>query len=299
MRTMVVALVASLAAPAAVHAQPARAITVGIYAPSVEFGSASARLAYVQGLAKAIERATGVEVAAQSYANYAALEQDAVDFAVIEAQCHAVHARGRVLATAAIGGAGTRPWALYASGPDMQSLRGKKLAYVQTGCNDAGFIDHAMLDSEVDSAFFGQRVGKAELASAVAEVASYRTAQAVFAPTTAGKGLTKLFDTGAVPNPAFVAVSSRVSSGVVDQVASAVLAYTGAGAISGWVKPSRDAYSGLARRMKKTPKPAIFAAPGTVRIDASDVLVDPPSLQDPAFVDLHHLFVRPADRRMN
>ena len=32
-------------------AQPAQKITIGIYAPSVEFGAAQARLAYVQGLA--------------------------------------------------------------------------------------------------------------------------------------------------------------------------------------------------------------------------------------------------------
>ena len=36
-------------------AQPApQKITIGIYAPTVEFGAAQARLAYVQGLAKAI-----------------------------------------------------------------------------------------------------------------------------------------------------------------------------------------------------------------------------------------------------
>ncbi len=64
----------------------------------------------------------------------------------------------------------------------MQALRGKKLAYVATGCNDSGFIDNAMLESEVDPKFFGARVGEKDLTAAIADVSSYKTAQAVFAP---------------------------------------------------------------------------------------------------------------------
>jgi len=52
-------------------AQPAQKITIGIYAPSVEFGAAQARLAYVQDLARAIAQATGLPTEAQSYANIA------------------------------------------------------------------------------------------------------------------------------------------------------------------------------------------------------------------------------------
>src|SRR5262249_14114878 len=67
---LVIAVFAGLAGIA--DAQPAQKITIGIYAPSVEFGAAQARLAYVQGLAKAIEQATGIKTDAQSYANVAA-----------------------------------------------------------------------------------------------------------------------------------------------------------------------------------------------------------------------------------
>ena len=174
----------SCAFAATAHAQSAPAkITVGIYTPTVEFGTAQARLAYVQGLAKAIEQNTGIKTEAQSYASIAALEKDKVDFAIVDGPCYASHLSWNLLADANIGGSTSRPWALYsATGATMQDLKGKKLVYVQSGCNDAGFIDNAMLESEVDPAFFGARSGKPDLTAAIAEVASYKAAQAVFAP---------------------------------------------------------------------------------------------------------------------
>ena len=94
MRTQLVLAAAACALAgltAVAAAQPAQKITIGIYAPSVEFGAAQARLAYVQGLARAIEQATGVKTEAQSYANVAALKKDAVDFAIIDGMCYATN----------------------------------------------------------------------------------------------------------------------------------------------------------------------------------------------------------------
>jgi hypothetical protein len=280
-------------------AQPAQKITIGIYAPSVEFGTAQARLAYVQGLAKAIEQNTGIKTEAQSYANVAALKKDAVDFAIIDGVCYATNLGWKLLATANIGGGTTRPWALYSSAGDtMQALKGKKLAFISTGCNDAGFVDNAMLESEVDPAFFGARSGKPDLTAAIAEVASYKAAQAVFAPAGAAKGLTKVFDTGAVPNPAFVELSGKLPAGIVERVASAVIGFGGAGAIASWTKPSREIYTSLAGRLGKLTKTGVLANPEPVRIDAKDALIDPPTLKDTALVDVRHHFVRPSGGRM-
>ncbi|HEY0483581.1 MAG TPA: hypothetical protein VGD37_38950 [Kofleriaceae bacterium] len=280
-------------------AQPAQKITIGIYAPTVEFGAAQARLAYVQGLARAIEQATGIKTEAQSYANVAALKKDAVDFAIIDGMCYATNLGWKLLATANIGGGTTRPWALYSSaGETMQALKGKKLAFIATGCNDAGFVDNAMLESEVDPAFFGARSGKTDLTAAVAEVASYKTAQAVFAPTGAAKGLTKVFDTGAVPNPAFVEIGGKLPGGIADRVAASVIGYGGAGAIAGWAKPSREIYTALAARMGKVVKAGVLATADPVRIDAKDALIEPPTLRDTAVVDVRHHFVRPSGGRM-
>jgi hypothetical protein len=274
-------------------------LVIGIYAPSVEFGTAGARLAYVQGLAKAIEQATGVKAEAQAYASLASLKKDNVDFAIVEGQCVAVNASWKLLANANVGGATTRAWGLFAATADtMQALNGKKLAFVQTGCNDPGFIDNAMLESEVDASFFDRRVGEKDLTGAIADVASYKTADAVFAPVDAAKGLKKVFETGAVPNPGFVQLSSKASAVVSDKVAAVVVGYGGQGAISGWAKPSLDPYHALAARLVRATKAGIFANPDPVRIDAKDVLVDPPTLKDTAFVSPRLHFVRPPGARM-
>lgn len=290
--TAVIALVASPAA-----AQPQK-LTIGIFAPTVEFGTAQARLAYTQGLAKAIEQSTGIKTEARSYATYAALKKDSVDFAIIDGPCVALSPNARLLATATVGGATTRAWALYSSvGDSMQSLKGKKLAFIALGCNDAGFVDNAMLESEVDASFFGSRVGEKDLTGAIASVTSYKTAQAVFAPVGSTKGLAKVFDAGAVPNPAFVALS-QVPDATTDKVAAAVLAYGGSGAIASWARPSREPYQAFAARLAPTKKTGVFATPEPVRIDSRDVLLDPPTLKDAGSVTVRHHFVRQPGVRM-
>jgi hypothetical protein len=70
----------------------------------------------------------------------------------------------------------------------MQALKGKKLAFVQMGCKDKEFMEHAMLESEVGLQFFSGQVGKPDIAGAVAEVASYKGAEAVFAPVGQQRG---------------------------------------------------------------------------------------------------------------
>jgi hypothetical protein len=274
-------------------------LTVGIYAPTVEFGTAQQRLQYVQALAKAIESKTGVKTKADSYASLSQLKKANVDFAIIDGQCYATNGGWKLLADANIDGGTTRTWALYSSvGKDMQGLRGKKLAYVQTGCSDDNFIDNAMLESEVDSAFFSKRVGKSDLTAAVAEVASYKGAQAVFAPSSASKGLTKVFDTTSVPNPAFVQVNTKLAASVVKQVESAVTGYGGGGAIDSWSSGSKGIYSSLDGKMGKSVKKGVLAAPEPVRFDAKDVLEEPKTLgvEDAAKTSVDQHFEKPAER---
>jgi hypothetical protein len=304
MRTIITTLgtilVAITAATGVAAAQPVEKLTIGIYAPTVEFGAAQARLAYVQGLAKAIEQNTGIKTEAQSYANVTALKKGDVDCAIIDGVCYATNLGWKLLATASIGGGTTRPWALYSStGETMQALKGKKLAFITTGCNDAGFVDNAMLDSEVDPAFFSARSGKPDLTAAIAEVASYKAAHAVFAPVGSAKGLTKVFDTGPVPNPAFVEINSKIPASVVERVASAVIGYGGTGAIASWTRPSREIYTSLAGRLGRSVKAGVLAASEPVRIDARDALIEPSTLKDTALIDVRHHFVRPSAGRMD
>jgi hypothetical protein len=280
------------------NAQPPK-LTLGIYAPSVEFGAATARLAYVKALAAAIEQNTGLGVEAQSFANIGALVRANVDFAIVDGPCYSTNLNWRLLATANVAAGPTRQWALYSNaGADMQSLRGKKLAFVAMGCADAAFVDHAMLESEIDAGFFGTRIAKPDLTAAIAEVATYKTANAVFAPTASARGLamTKVFDTAIVPNAAFVALGTRIPAATVDKVATAVLGFGGGGAIGGWLRPSRDIYTAFAARLRKTVKAGVLAAPEAVRIDAKDILVDPPTLKEPGLIDVRHHYVRTAGR---
>ncbi len=288
-------LAALLVTTAVAAAQPAK-LRVGIYAPSVEFGTAQARLTYAQGIAKAIEIATGIKTEAHSYPSITALKADS-DLAIIDGPCYAVNLGWKLLANASIGGATVRTWALYSSaGDSMQALKGKKLAYVATGCNDAGFVDNAMLESEVDPQFFGARVGEKDLTGAIADVASYKTAQAVFAPVGDQRGLTKLFETGAVPNPAFVALG-KLAPALTDKIAAAVIAQSG-GVIAGWTKPSREPFTQLATRLGRSAKQGVLAPAEPVRIDAREVLVDPSTLRDTAFVPVRHHYVHPPGDRM-
>jgi hypothetical protein len=296
MRTLVTTLVIIAVAAATASAQPAPAkLTVGIYAPSVEFGTAQARLAYVQGLAKAIEQNTGIKTEAQSYASVAALKKDNVDFAIIDGQCFATNLGLKLLANATIGGAPTRAWALFSSAGDtVAAVSGKKLAFVQTGCNDTGFVDNAMFEG--DPAVFSARVGEKDLTAAIADVVSYKTAQAVFAPVGSTKGLVKVFDAGAVPNPAFVEMSGKLPQAISDKVAAAVVGYGGSGAINGWSKAVRDPYAFFAARLVKVTKSPILANPEAVRLDGKDVLADLPTLRDAGLIAVRHQFVRATNR---
>jgi hypothetical protein len=293
------AFIAVLIVSGTALAQPKTKVTVGIYAPSIEFGASTARLAYVQAIAKAIEQNAGIEVEAQSYANLAALKKDNPAFAIVDGPCYATNLGWRLLATSTISGATTRSYALFASGASsMQDLKGKRLAFIAAGCNDAGFVDNAMLDSEIDAAFFGARVGKPDLTAAIAEVAQVKTSQAVFAPTSSGKGLTKLFDTTSVPNPAFVDLGSGLPSATVEKVAAAVQGFGGGGAIGGWTRPQRDIYTSFAGRLGRSTKTAVFANAEPARIDAKDVLIEPPTIKDYALTGVRHHFVRPPGDRM-
>ncbi|HEX5059218.1 MAG TPA: hypothetical protein VFV99_07650 [Kofleriaceae bacterium] len=275
-------------------AQPAPPkITIGIYAPSVEFGTAQARLTYVQGLAKAIEQSTSIKTDAYAYASMSALKKANVDYAIVDGPCFATNLGWKLLANATIDGGTSRTYALWSSaGNTMQSLRGKKLAYVQTGCNDDGFIFNAMLETEVDPTFFSGRPPENDLTAAVAAVQSYKTAQGVFAPASAVKSLTKVFDTGSVPNPAFVEVNAKMPNNISAAVGAAVSGYGGSGAISGWTKPNRDPYQSLASRFTPNRKGGVFASPDAVRLNPNDVLAAVPSLNEPFFVAVRHHFVR-------
>jgi len=271
-------------------------ISLGIYTPSIAFANSQDRFRYVQRLAKAIEQGTGTKVEAKAFTSLSALKRQRADFAIIDAQCVAVNPRWNVLARAKVGGKTSQQWALYSSqGGNMNALRGKRLSFVRMGCQDENFVFNAMLDSEIGKGFFGGRNGKPDVPAAVAEVASYKGAEAVFAPVGNQKGLTRVFTASAVPTPAFVQLNSSVSKSLSDKIQAAVVGYGGGGAISGWAKADDSAYRALRAKMRTQVKRPVFAAPPPVRIDARDILVDPKTLNQTESTDIGQHFERPAD----
>ncbi len=287
---------ALLAAPASdVGAQQAPGqLTVALYAPSAAFRDSAARSAYVQGLAKAIQTKTGIPTTGKAYVRYSDLKSAKPDFAIVEGQCLAVGSPGPVLATAQIGASTSQSWALFSRGDNFMALKGKKLAFMDTGCRDTDFLDNAMLDSEARvKAHFAGMVGKPDSYGAVETVRSYKQADAVFAPSSQGTGLTKIFDTGQVPNPGFVQMNKNVSGGVASNVQAAVLSYGADQAIQGW--KAAASYAGLSGQMGARIKKPVFAVPVPVRIDDQDVLVIPQSKFEQATIRQH--FWQPSERR--
>lgn len=273
-------------------------LTIAIYTPTVQFANSAARLSYVQSIAKAVSQNIGVRVDGLSFTSLGQLTRSKPDFAIIDAQCYATNLGWQLLARARIDGSTARPWALYSSiDGSIQSLRGKKLAMVNTGCNDSGFVENAMLDGEVDMSFFGDQVSKSDLGGAVAEVATYKGAQAVFSPIGSQKGLTRVFDIGPVPNPAFVQLNSRLSDTVVAQVRYSLRSFRGGGAIDGWAEADIRPYRELRAQMGKRVKQGLFAAPDPVQVDADDVLIAPSSLGDVAFPGIRQHFEKPPERQ--
>ena len=279
------------------QAKPTK-LTIGIYAPTVPFSSSGARLTYVQSLAKQIEAKTGITTEAKSYASFSSLKGAKPDFAIVEAQCYASNLGWKFLAAAKVDGGTSRSWALYSSqGSSISALKGKKISYIQMGCSDTEFIENAMLDSEVSMAYFGGKVGKSDIGGAVADVASYKNAEGVFAPSGLGKGLSSVFSTGSVPNPAFVQMNKTLDKGIVADVEKAVTSYGGGAEITGWSGSGAGDYKSLRGRMGKRVKKGIAVGPSPVRVEANDVLVMPKTLSDTDLTEIDQHFEKPPERQ--
>src|SRR5215468_9014019 len=67
-------------------------LTVAMYAPAAAFADSSARVAYIQGLAKAIQQKTGQATTGKIFVRLGDLLAAKPDFAIIDGQCLAAHA---------------------------------------------------------------------------------------------------------------------------------------------------------------------------------------------------------------
>jgi len=202
------------------------------------------------------------------------VKKGSVDFAIVDSVYLAARTF-KVIATATTGGSTSKRWALFvgAGVPNFLGLQGKRLAYASSSPRDMAFIEHAMLDSEVNvNKFFGARQGTPDVASAVAAVALGK-ADCVVAPADRGKGLRKIFDAGAVPNPGFVQVKTGLADALVASVSKAILGFGAGGALDGWRGGGGDAFRGLAGQMGARTRKAAMSEPDVLRLESQDVLL--------------------------
>jgi hypothetical protein len=281
--------------PATSQAGP---LVIAIYTPSINWGTSAAKKNYAQSLGKAISAQVGRKVEAKAFSSFSQLKSANPDFAIVDGQCYSVNSgRWSLLANSKVRGKTSQSWSLYSNqGRRLDALRGKRLAYVKTGCRDTAFLENAMLESEVALKYFGGRVGKSDINAAVSQVATLKTAEAVFAPTGSGRGLTKVFTAGSVPTPAFVA-KKGLPGNVVSAAKRAVTGFGASGAISGWSSASGRAYSSLRGRMGRRVKKGIFATPRQVSLGASDVLKNPTTLDDTMDTEVLQHFEAPPKRQ--
>jgi len=292
---MLWALVAGLGG--AVGAQPAgKKYTVAIYAPNAPFSSGTDRYNFVSRLAQQISSVAGVQAEGKAFARAsdleAAIRAKQVDFAVIDGVYLAQ--RGvpyTVLAIATSGGDPQPKWALFSSSvTDVKSLQTKKLAMARTGSRDDDFIGNALFDGELQvKKFFGGKSETPDLASAI-EAVRLKRADAVFAPESEGKGMTKLFDAGRIPNAAFCEVSSAAAE-VASKVRDAVLKHAVGAALDGWRASDAGPYRALAAQLGARNKRPIMAEPDLVKMEDLDILI-PPQLE-PSLPDLKSQFWTP------
>ncbi len=266
-------------------------LTVALYAPSMTFESSTARLEYVQNVAREVAAATGAPAIGRAFVRYDDLRKARPDVAIIDGLCLAERREGTLIAVAQVGGETAQRWALLAR-PELApegigSLSRKRLAFVSTGCRDRDFLANALFEGEVALDGFAGLVGRPDLAGAIAAVRDYKTADAVFAPVAAASGLVRVFESRAVPTAGCVVRDAALAKAVRVALSRAGVG----GAIDGWRPASEGPYEALAARLLPHPKTPLFAAPARFRLALSEALVAPPLALEP--LDAARLFQRP------
>jgi hypothetical protein len=272
---------------------------IAIYAPNAPFASGTDRFNFASRLAQQISSVAGVQAEGKAFARAgdleAAIKAKQVDFAVIDGVYLAQ--RGvpyQVLAIATTGGETQPKWALFAAAPgDPKSLQGKKLALPRSGPRDDDFVGNALFNGELSvKKFFSAKSETPDLVSALEAVKLHR-ADAVLAPISEGKGLSKIMEVDRVPNAAFCEVAGNTPSDVISKVKEAVIKHGAAAALDGWRSSDSGPYRALAGGMGSRSKRGMMAEPDIVKMEDLDILI-PPQLE-PSLPDLKSQFWMPTN----
>lgn len=261
-RAPALALAAALAvlggAPAAL-AQPDDAdagptYTIGVYAPWMYFSNSVARSAYAEQLAAALGRVTGLELRGRGYSTasefHNQINAGQVHFAVVDAQ-YQIERGLTALAQGVANGRPTRAMVLVAgSGSGVADLEGKRLARLNLGAGDDGFIFNYLLQNQVEPGFFGKGRAVRDVQGALSLV-KLGKADAAFAFKGTQPGV---FESRPVPLPVFVRTGAPVPGEVVSAVRSAVQGVAiRSPVIDGFTTYRADVQSRLRRALKGRP----------------------------------------------
>lgn len=240
----------------------AETLTVGMFAPSAPFSDTSARLAFATRLAEHLAKATGASrgvgrVYTQAADFAAAVRRNAIDFALVdEPYLAAAGASYRVLAAAVHRSSARVAWQLVARGGarTVSDLEGKRIIVPGMGGREDDFVVHALFGSELTAGFFGAIETAPDALSAVATLGLQRADGAcVPAGLPLPAGVTRITQLATTHWPLLVALPDA-SDADIRRAADSLSGFAGDDVFSGFQAVGADAHTGLARRLRGSPR---------------------------------------------
>lgn len=228
--------------------------TIGVYAPWMYFSNSIARSAYAEQLAAALGRVTGLELRGRGFSTAAEFQNQInagqVHFAVVDAQ-YQIERNLTAIAQGVAHGRPTRPMVLVAaSGSGVADLEGKRLARLNVGAGDPGFIFNFLLQNQVEPGFFGKGRSVRDVQGALSLV-KLGKADATFAYKGVQAGV---FESRPVPLPVFVRTGAPVPADALQRVRSAVLGIAiRTPVVDGFTAYRADVQASLRRALKARP----------------------------------------------
>ncbi len=199
-------------------------LIIGVYTPWVHFPNSIARNQYAEGVARALQDATGIPMRGRGFTGSGQFGSAGVDFGIVDAQVQ-IQRGFKPLAQGAAGGKARRAMAMVVGpkvgGRTIGALKGKSLAQVQVGRADQQFITNFLLQGQVEASYFKKGRKTRDVQGAVSLVKLGR-ADAAFTFTGATAGLATVLRTRPVPLPVFVQVDGSLPKDTVSKVRSAI-----------------------------------------------------------------------------
>ncbi len=209
-------------------ADGAATYVVGVFTPRVLFANSLARQRYAEGIAQALQTATGAPFRGRGFATAGEFANQvgagAVDFAVVEAQ-YQIEKGYPALAQATAGGAAAQPMVLAVGGgkgENIGELQGKSLATVSVGPGDRAFVTNFLLQGQVEPDYFKKGKGARDVQGALTLV-SLGKADATFTYAGQTAGLGTAFRSRPAPLPVFVQTDPSVPGEVAGTVRKAII----------------------------------------------------------------------------